>query len=212
MSWRSRWGTIRRVGAGQVLLARLWIAFHGDERARQSLLLPTGSLVLDVGAYDGEFTFLMRRDWDSKVLAFEPVPAYALALADRFCDDASVTVMPVALGATNGTTRIGLSENGSSAWVDGTAQVDADLVDVSEVIADQEVALLKINAEGAEFDILERLIQTGQINQVHTIQVQFHRFVPRAGDRRRGIRGRLKATHKCAWNVPWVWEKWEPRA
>jgi len=79
---------------------------------------------------------------------------------------------------------------------------------VSEVIADKSVALLKINAEGAEFDVLDRLLKTGQIRQVGTIQVQFHRFVPNAVSRRRAMRRKLKDTHHCIWNVPWVWEMW----
>ena len=48
----------------------------------------------------------------------------------------------------------------------------APLVDVSDVVGDQQVALLEINAEGAEFDVLDRLLDTGQISQVDTVQVQ----------------------------------------
>ena len=208
MSWRRRYETLRRVGPTQVVLARTWIALHGDERAYRSLRLEPNALVLDVGAYEGEFTALMRRDWDARVIAFEPIPSFALALSARFSDDDCVSVVPEALGGANGSIRISLSDDGSSAWGSGTETVKVPLRDVFEVIADESVALLKINAEGAEFDVLDRLLQTGQIRQVGTIQVQFHRFVPYATARRRAIRRKLKATHRCAWNVPWVWEQW----
>jgi len=119
VSWRSRWETIRRVGPTQVVLARTWIALHGDERARRSLRLEPQPLVLDVGAYEGEFTALMRRDWDARVIAFEPIPSFASALTTRFSGDDCVSVVPEALGGANGSIRIALSNDGSSAWAAG---------------------------------------------------------------------------------------------
>lgn len=208
VSWRSRWETIRRVGPTQVFLARTWNALNGDERAHRSLRLQPNPLVVDVGAYEGDFTALMRRDWNARVIAFEPIPLFVSALTTRFSGDSCVSVVPVALGGVNGSIQLALSDDGSSAWGTGTETVEVPLRDVFEVVADESVALLKINAEGAEFDVLDRLLQTGQVRQVDTIQVQFHRFVPDAVARRRAIRRELRATHRCAWNVPWVWEQW----
>jgi hypothetical protein len=53
------------------------------------------------------------------------------------------------------------------------------------------VNLLKINVEGAEYDILDKLIETGYIKNVDNIQVQFHNFVPNAEDRRQKIQTEL---------------------
>ena len=211
MSWRSRWHTLRTVGPSQVLLARTWIALGGDARARKHLNLQPKSLVIDVGAYEGEFTALMRQDWDARVVAIEPIPEFASSLEARFSDDDRVSVLPVALEAAAGFISISLSQDGSSAWVASADSVEVPLVDVADVVSDQQVALLKINAEGAEFDVLDRLVDTGQIMQVDTIQVQFHRFVPGAQARRKDIRIRLRETHRCAWSVPWVWEQWVRR-
>jgi len=211
MNWRSRLATIRKVGLGQVLLARTWIAMSGDERARKGLRLPPNPLVFDVGAYEGEFTQHMRRDWNARVIAIEPIPEFASALSLRFEQDDSVTILPAALGSSSGRISIALADNGSSAWIDAAESVTVPLVDVSDIVAGQVVSLMKLNAEGAEFDVLERLIATGQSQQIEIIQVQFHKFVPRAVTRRRAIRSQLKATHRCAWSVPWVWEQWVRR-
>lgn len=208
MSWRGRWETLRRSGPSQILLAKVWIALKGDERARRGLRLERNCLVIDVGAYEGEFTAFMRRHWDARVVAFEPVPEFASALVSRFSEDSFVTVVPCALGGSTGLISIALSEDGSSAWGQSGDMVEVPLVDVADVIRDEDVGLLKLNAEGAEFDILERLLQTGQTRQIDTIQVQFHRFVPDASRRRRAIRRQLRATHRCSWSVPWVWEQW----
>lgn len=173
--------------------------------------MASGSLVIDVGGYRGDFVSRMRDDWDARVITVEPIPEFAASLKKRFADDASVTVLPVALGATSGSVVLSFADDGSSAWFSGPVSVQVPLVDVCDVVQDNEVGLLKINAEGAEFDIIERLLETGSIRQIRSVRVQFHRFVPLAVMRRRRIRRQLRATHRCSWNVPWVWEQWVRR-
>ena len=211
MSWRTRMATVRRVGLTQVLLARGWILLRGDDRSRSRLRVPRGSLVVDVGAFEGEFTAYARNTWDARVLAIEPVPEFASALRSRFGNDVSVTVVQAALGVSSGTVSIAVDADGSSAWNSGDTVVAVPSVDVAELLGSSDVALLKINAEGAEYDVLERLLSTEAIRQVATIQVQFHKFVPEARQRRRSIRAQLRRTHRCAWSVPWVWEQWQRR-
>lgn len=208
MGWRSRLRTVRRVGPLQVLLARMWISMNGDERARRGLQLRADPIVVDVGAYKGDFAEVLRKDWNAHVVAIEPIPEFASALFDRFREDENVTVIPVALGKYNGRLSITLSEDGSSAWGSGGQVIDVPSVDASEVIGNMDVALLKINAEGAEYDVLERLVETKQMFQIDSILIQFHRFVPDSRRRRRAIRRLLRESHRCAWSVPWVWEKW----
>lgn len=208
MSWRSRVATVRRVGIIQVALARAWILLRADDRVRARYRVTPGELVVDVGAYEGEFAADMRAACDAEVLAVEPIPELARALQDRFADDPRVTVLPFALGGADGYIRISLAADGSSAWGDSSDAVEVPLRDVSSVIASRDLSLFKINAEGAEFDVLDRLLETGQIRQIRCLQIQFHRFVPCADSRRRSIRRRLKATHRCSWSVPWVWEQW----
>jgi len=180
MTWKSRYATLRRVGAGQVLLARLWILVKADARIRSRYRVGPGDVVLDVGAFEGDFAAEMRSRWDAAVIAVEPIPEFAAIVEDRFEGDPGVTVLPVALGKEDGTTRVSLADDGSSSWIEGSHAVTVPMKDVSNVVGDLEIALFKINAEGAEFDVLARLIQTRQINQITCLQVQFHRFVPGA--------------------------------
>ena len=208
MTWKSRYATLRRVGARQVILARLWILLRADDRLRSRYRVGPGEVVVDVGAFEGEFVAEMRSRWDAAVIAIEPIPEFAAMVEERFADDPNVSVLPFALGQEDGTVSVALAEDGSSAWIEGSVVVDVPMRDVSKVVGDLEVALFKINAEGAEFDVLARLIETAQINQIKSLQVQFHRFVPDAVRLRAEIRRRLRATHRCSWSVPWVWEQW----
>jgi len=206
-SWRQRFQTVRRVGPVQVLLARSWLLVQGDKRVQRRLDVGPGDWVLDVGAYRGDFTAHVR-ERGAEVTAVEPVGEFASALARRFDGDSGVTVLAVALGAHDGVTTLLLAEDGSSAWVTGDHAEEVALVDVTAVVGERQVRLLKINAEGAEFDVLERLIETNHIDRIDQLLVQFHRFVPGSRSRRSRIRRQLRRTHDCNLNVPWVWERW----
>jgi hypothetical protein len=67
---------------------------------------------------------------------------------------------------------------------------------------------MKINVEGAEYDILESLITTGFVQRVDDIQVQFHDFVPNASERVVALRKSLAATHYPTYMFSFVWENW----
>ncbi len=211
MTWRGRYVTLRRVGLGQVALARAWIALHGDSRIHRRLQVPQGGLVIDVGAYEGEFSALARSEFGAEVIAIEPIPEFVSVLERRFASDESVSVLPGALGAASGRVTLQVAADGSSAWIEGVSSVEVPSLDVAEVVGERRIDLLKMNAEGAEFDVLERLLDTNQVRQVGTILVQFHKFVPQARGRRKAIRHGLRRTHRCSVNVPWVWELWRRR-
>ena len=214
MTWKSRWTTLRRVGPAQVLLARTWVLLGADERVKSRYRLDESDLVVDVGAFRGDFVADVRSRWGSSVLAIEPIPEFAEELHERFRDDDRVEILQAALGDKEGSISIDQAGDASSSWTprdpgeQKPQMVHVPLVDVAIVIGANQVGLMEINAEGAEFEILNRLLDTGQISQVRCLQIQFHRFVPLASEKRRDLRRRLKQTHRCSWSVPWVWEQW----
>jgi hypothetical protein len=67
---------------------------------------------------------------------------------------------------------------------------------------------MKVNIEGGEYDLLDHLIESGLIQRVRWLQVQFHDFVPNAAERMRAIQDRLRATHEPEWQHEFVWESW----
>jgi Methyltransferase FkbM domain len=92
--------------------------------------------------------------------------------------------------------------------------VDVEIRDVAPVFAEldaERIDLLKMNIEGAEFDVLERLAETGWIDRIDELLIQFHDWAPAAPRRRRMIRRVLARTHTEVWNYPWVWERWVRR-
>lgn len=70
---------------------------------------------------------------------------------------------------------------------------------------------MKVNIEGAEFDLLAHMIDTGLMERVKELQVQFHAFVPDAQQRLDDLRGGLGRTHEQSWCYDFLWENWSRR-
>ena len=68
---------------------------------------------------------------------------------------------------------------------------------------------MKINIEGAEYDLLDHLIETGFIANIINLQIQFHEFVPNAKERMENIQKRLEKTHALTYQHEFVWENWK---
>ena len=74
------------------------------------------------------------------------------------------------------------------------------------------VDLMKLNIEGAEYELLGALAEADLMGEVRFIQVQFHDFVPDAVAKLQEARELLSRTHDVMWEYPFVWESWELRS
>lgn len=204
--------------------------FREASRANPDLLIDVdlrpGAVVLDVGAYEGSWSsrVLQRADAGGsglplQVHAFEPEPnALALLRSSRDLDE-RVRVHPFGLAGADRVETMTLAGPGSSVFgkadgAVGLGTIDIPLRDVSvvlEELAVDRIDFVKINIEGGEYELIDRLHDTGWLARTGPLIVQFHEFTPNAyGDRRRSRR-HLAHTHRCTWSYPWVFERWDPR-
>jgi FkbM family methyltransferase len=171
------------------------------------------SLVLDVGGYVGDFAEDISARYGSRVEVFEPIPSFAERIRSRLRGSSKVKVHDFGLAATTRTERISLaSESSSIVRSAGAAeQQTIHLRSAREVLERLEgpIALLKINIEGAEYELLEQLLADGFLRRIEHLQIQFHNFVPDAVARRRSLRARFRETHVEQWNFPFIWESWK---
>ncbi|OQY75999.1 MAG: hypothetical protein B6D44_00350, partial [Ignavibacteriales bacterium UTCHB2] len=94
---------------------------------------------------------------------------------------------------------------------DSNAKVIVKICDIIEFIESEKIDyinLMKINIEGAEYDLLDRLIDSNSITRIENLQIQFHIFVENAKQRRELLREKLKKTHYLTYDYPFVWENW----
>ena len=68
---------------------------------------------------------------------------------------------------------------------------------------------MKINIEGGEYAVLERMMETGIIGKCGELQIQFHEWYPEARALREKIVKSLSLSHYRTWNYPFVWENWK---
>lgn len=139
-------------------------------------MLRPGDLAVDCGANMGVVTEQLAAT-GADVIAFEPDPFAFAALEQKFADRRNVTLVNAAVGVGSGTVRLmradNFGENPEGASVkstilDGGRRIDAGnavdvpLIDFPTWVQDQakargEIAFIKMDIEGAELDILERM-------------------------------------------------------
>jgi len=73
----------------------------------------------------------------------------------------------------------------------------------------ETIDFVKMNIEGSEYELLEEIIESGNILKITHLQIQFHNFVENATERRKNIRNKLKKTHVNIFNFPFIWERWD---
>jgi FkbM family methyltransferase len=190
-------------------------AFHrsgGDRQLVEDLPLSPDDLVIDAGGFKGAWTNEILCRYGSRVKVFEPVPAFAEDLRKRFSRNPRVEVFQAALANRDGKTEMAVCGDGSSMFRAGRMPaVSVPVCDIARVIRDSKVAqigCLKLNIEGGEFDVLERLIAEGSIRLVRVLLVQFHRVAEDSEQRRQDIQRALTQTHESMFDFPFVWEGW----
>ena len=173
------------------------------------------SVVVDVGAFRGlvaqEFVDL----YGCTVHAFEPNPQFYEELEERFHDNPKVFTYDVGLGGADAVLAMEQRGLGSTVYGsnddDSVPTVEVRIRDVATVLDElgyDQIDYIKINIEGAEYDLLDRLIETGWIARTRYFLIQFHEWYGHPHRRRWKIRRHLRTSHQEVWNYPWIYELW----
>lgn len=189
-----------------------WYLDNGDKTHRLKYDLNDNSVVFDLGGYKGEWAAQILCLYGSYVYIFEPYENYFKNIQNRFLHNRKVKVFQFGLSNKNYIAKLFIAEDGSSTFIKSANSVNIKLIDSKEFLIEYNISkidLMKINIEGAEYDLFDRLISTGDINKIENIQVQFHDFVPDAKNRMESIQENLKKTHYLTYQYEFVWENWK---
>lgn len=191
-----------------------WNGDGGDAALRFDYALAPSSLVLDLGGYEGQWASDLYARYRCRILVFEPVGSFAERIRARFAHNPDIEVLEHGLGAATRTETIHVRGAGTSTHRQKGAPEPVRLVDARDWFAENEigdVALMKVNIEGGEFELLERLLDTGLMPRIRDLQVQFHWISADSDDRMAAIQERLRATHEPTYQYRYVWESWKRR-
>jgi FkbM family methyltransferase len=193
-----------------------WYEADNDKTLRLRYdTLNGASVVLDVGGYEGDWASNIYAMYCCQVHVFEAVPEYAAKIQSRFAKNPDIHVYAMGLGSVSEEIVLSLDQNKSSRFKQGEQAVNAIIVRADDFLREhnfQWIDLIKINIEGAEYDLLEHLLDCGWIQKIGNIQVQFHDFFPDAKVRMRHIQAQLGATHTLTYQYEFVWENWRLKA
>jgi FkbM family methyltransferase len=142
------------------------------------IVLPEDAVVLDVGANIGDFTLqAARRCPSGRVVAIEPLGEHVRIIGNHVAMNGirNVTCIQAALGGEDGESLI--AHNGSCSRTDanGTGAEKVPLKTLLSVMQEQgldQIDLLKMDCEGAEWDILPGAESV--LPRVRQICMEFH--------------------------------------
>lgn len=174
------------------------------------------SVVLDVGAFNGTWAQHVIDRYDPVVYAFEPNPRSFERLQDKAANNPKLKPLCYGLGGQDESVDFTLNGLGSSMCDErdehsGVPRVKVDIAAVDKAwheLSLGQVQLMKINIEGAEFPLLEKMAEAQLLPQVDCFLIQFHEWHPGSHRRRKQIRQELEKTHRLEWDFEFIWEKW----
>lgn len=191
--------------------------FNADLNAKDFLTeydLSNDSIFFDLGAYDGNWSEKIYNKYQCNVYAFEPVNSFYEQSKDRLKNYPKVKVYNVGIGGSTRQEQITLNGAGSSVFTEGELKETIEIISMEEILSQleiHEVDLIKINIEGAEYELLHHMINNSLQNKFKNIQIQFHANtnVKNYDEEIEYIREELSKTHKSTYCYNYIWENWE---
>lgn len=177
--------------------------------------LTKDSIIIDAGGYEGNWFKPMFERYGCRCEVYEPASLFyhkCCIVSGQICESfGPIVVHNSALSNRDGVIEIGINGDSTGRFnVDNRKSVKC--VNVSnEVERLGNIAVLKLNIEGMEYDVLMELIETGLVSQVENIQVQFHYNFPGAREEHSLIREALLATHEPEWDSEPTWQNFRKR-
>lgn len=204
------------------LTGQRWRAQAAAKRAFAEALaaLKPGDIAIDLGANAGEFTAPMAAT-GAQVYAFEPDPHAADLLRNKVAGFDNVTVIEAAAGTQDGQATLyrkkgfgsepDRATKSSSLFSEKSNVTEADAVqiEICDFVAfltglGHDVALTKIDIEGAEVPLFEALLASGAAKRLRRVFVETHeRSLPQLAARTAALKSAL--TVQTVPSVNWDW-------
>ena len=193
-----------------------WFKDNASDLLYEHNLSPD-SVVVEVGAYVGDWCVKIYNRFKCKILAYEPVNEYFIQLQNNISYFENIELYNFGLGSKN--EKIRIKRRGVQTTILNQHEDFDDIIEIKDIASLKElnniaIDLMNINIEGGEYDLLNRLIETKILNNIYNIQIQFHEWYPsmkKSKLYRTQIHEKLKKSHKLVYSYDFVWEKWSKK-
>lgn len=195
-----------------------WWAAKGDQTLRISYPLNKDSIVFDLGGYEGKYAEKIHKKYNSNIYIFEPLPRFTTIIQERFQGNDKVRVFDYGIGGKTEYLNLVISEDASYVTshreVKNTDSLEIEKVkiksfkDAYDETGVDKIDLMKINVEGAEYEIMQNIFDNDLVSKIDNFQIQFHNITDDSERLLLDIREKLSETHSLDWKFDWVWENW----
>lgn len=188
-----------------------------DEDLRYNYSLNQDSIVFDLGGYHGLFSKQIYNRYKCNIHTFEPIDYLYDICHQELKDLDKVKLYRKVLGDKNDTVNFYVAGDASSIYM-AWGQVKnensyIEMIPIDSYMADKnihEVDLLKMNIEGAEYYLLEYMIDKEILTKFKNIQIQFHEnSVDNWKERYNKITDALSLTHFLTYKFEFKFENWQ---
>jgi FkbM family methyltransferase len=153
----------------------------------------------------------MYNKYHCNIYAFEPTTLYEKCKV-KVWDKPKVKLINKAAYTYDGNLKLGIDDNEASIYHEENT-IDVECVDFKKFLIDNNINnidLIKINIEGAEYPLLIDLINFGMIKIFKNLQIQFH-IISGFEREYNWISEKLSETHTITWRYPFIWENWKKK-
>ena len=160
------------------------------------------SIVVDAGAYQGNWSKVIHEKYGCIVLAFEPVKAFFDAACETCKAYRRINLFHCALGGHFRYAEFGVQNDSSGIFATSEAREKSPvmaLVPHLRQIYPGRFTLLKLNVEGMEYEVMEHILAEGAVAMFDHYQIQWHGVADPDWARRKAICAGLSATHEMKW-------------
>lgn len=162
--------------------------YHGTDAGGWAVLknsLSASSVVVSVGVgEDASFDLSLMGKYGLNVHAFDPTPK-AVVWAQVNINDSRFHLYPEALSDNDGSIRLYLPEDdnhvSASIAKKSTAFFDAPCVSILTIFKRLNVDVIdvfKMDIEGAEYLVLDSIVNSNKLKSIKQLLVEFHHFMP----------------------------------
>jgi len=191
-----------------------------DERFLTAIRNCKSKLAIDLGANRGKYTKILAKNFNH-VIAYEPNPEAFAVLEKNVLHYSNIELHQQAAGTENGAAIMFLRRDyqldpesfseGTSLFkskenIDPNKSISVDIVDIIQIIEelDQEIGIIKIDIEGAEIPLLEKLLNSPSLQRIEYIFVETHEFkIPELHKRTASLRKRVAKLNKPQIDMNW---------
>ena len=184
------------------------------QKIRFNYKLQEGDVVFDLGAFRGSFSDKVYNE-NSRYFLFDTNPTMVDFLKKKFLNKENVSIFPFGLGERD---IYGKKKKSFSPWAQAGASFEETsgeniiIKDFLKFCLEQninEIKVLKINIEGAEYNLMKYLYENDFLKNIQHVQIQPHDFENESLGNLLELHKNLHETHQLKLSYPFVWDFWE---